>query len=1200
MAHADISRFLFQPEKRYTSVRMQQGRVMLDSDWNEFERLDHELDRQMLVDILCAKGTSNDGFRITQPRVVDTSADAPATYDFAIAPGSFYLGGLRFAADESQTFLNQSDWLQLGAEAPAPPVNLEADEVRYDLVYLRGWEQCVSAVEDSELLERALGGPDTSVRVRRMQRVEILPDVADTCAEAFDRLTQQLTAGEAGEPLHSLDERTCELQSAARLSVTFDLDGLAEDPCRPAVSSGYLGADNQTMRIQLTTPNRFVWSYNNAAPLYRVQVDVADLTRVRFLTLPRDQEAQPLANQTVEIIPWGTFLPNQEKVAELQGQFFRVGTSYNPVDNSLTLADPIDQAWLDWLAENSQYWSDRNPSERQQYFYLRLWTGSGESDQPDTGFTPGTAVTIPGTGVTATFSNSGIAGDFWVLALRPNTPTEVVPWNLLESAPPAGPRQYFAPLALIRWSLANGELQPSVQDCRERFQPLCQVNGCCTVTVGDGRTSHGLFNSVEDAIAFLPPDGGKICLLPGQHQTNANLRGRRNIRITGCGVHTIVQPRADRVTDPIFQIAASQNIQLDQMTLVAHATTAIQLIDPENTTSPSQGIHIVDNDIVACIHAIEIRVNNERAGNNDIQILRNRLGILDKDTGRAAIFLLADDGLIERNRIVVVPAPNPEDPSDSRRPDDFTNDVFDPCAEPEIFYTPRFPLRLWATQTFQYIAQLAFLPTITYQAQGGIQIGGSSDDIRIIQNTIIGGYGHGIVLGHWPAVQVDGNRFEQRQFFAEQFPTGVTQRLQEQFVSTLYDLVIAENTIRSMGLSGIGVGAFLISDRIGLRVRVENLTVYRNIITRCAQQLPAEIPEALLPDMGFGGIALTECENGIIQENQITDNGRSHRDPICGIFILYGEKIDITNNRILNNGPRINFDDDVDRGTRGGIVLGISFQPLANILEDSELLSPDGIPAVKIHNNIVTQPLAQALFMIAFGPVSIVGNQFTSQGADARINPISLLAGTVFILNLGISKDLLTAALLASFRGTTSANPESFGTTVAIDPGNDDQLDTVRRLLYLPSGNILFTNNQTTLDLRTDEVNFTFSSQLLASLDDIAYNSNQSECTSLLDLVLTNTALWGVTIRTNDNRFQEGITVAFYSLFSLGLMNTATGNQATHCIFVFASPSLLVENSNQVLYPFILQNGEQIGCPGERSTIAERLEIPTAVAAPVG
>ncbi len=1184
MTAEDISRFLFQPQKRYTSVRMQQGRVLLDSDWNEYESIEREEARHTLLDLLCAKGTSNQGFRagepederVTLPATTDggeiPTAESIETYNFSIDRGSFYLGGLRFEAGSSaETFLKQSDWLQIDATTdalPQRPTDLAAGEVRYDLIYLRGWEQCVTAVEDSELRERALGGPDSSVRVRRMRRVEVLPDVPDTCAEAFARLQQSIAPDDAEDPIHTFDDRTCELVSGARLTVGTT-DGIPDDPCRPAVTSGYLGADNQTIRVQLTAPDRFIWGYDNAAPLYRVRVG-SDRHRIEFLTLPRDIEAQSLAGQAVEIIPWGALLPNQEKVAEFQGQLFTVSGSYDPTDNSITLAQPVPEAWVNWLANHSDYWSDRDlddSSDRRQYFYLRLWTGgSGEADAPDLAFTPGVSVSLPGTGLNITFSSAGIPGDFWIISARPNTPDEVVPWELMTAAPPAGPKVFFAPLALVQWSVdGEGELQRSVLDCRDRFQPLCQVRGCCTVTVGDGSSSHGLFNSIEDAIAFLPPQGGKICLLPGQHRTNALLENRQNIRITGCGIHTIVQPRLEQVTEPIFGIRSSQNIQLDGMTLVAHGTTAIQVVDADSTQQPSQGIHILWNDIVACIHAIEIRVNNERAGNNEIRIAHNRLGILDRQIGRATIFAIADDVSIERNRLVVVPPPNPDDPGDSRPPDDFPDDVFDSCFDPQIFYTPRFPLYRWVAQTVQYITQLAFVPPISYKAQGGIQIGGSSDTVRIIDNDIIGGRGHGIMLGHWPSFTVGETRFEEREPFRQSVPPPIFSRLQDTFVSTLYDITIAENRIRSMGLSGIGVGAFLVSDRVGLRVRVEDLTVYRNSIVRCAQQIPPDLPNALLQEMGFGGIALTECENAVIQENEILNNGRTHRDPICGIFLLYGEKIEITNNRILNNGSRTNLDNNnITQGFRGGIVIGMSFQALANdIVEGEELLSPDGIPAVKIHNNIVTQPLAQALFIVAFGPVSVIGNQLTSQSISARANPISLLAGTVFILNLGVSKDLITSILLSSFAQIARNNPA----TTFDSPQADDELDSFRRILYLPSGNILFTNNQTTLDLRTDEVNVTFSSQLLASWDDIAYKCNQSECTSFVDVVLTNTLTWGVTLRHNDNRFQEGLTIAFYSLLSFGFANMATGNQATHCLIVLPISPLRVENLNTVIYP---------------------------------
>ncbi|MGH8474038.1 MAG: hypothetical protein ACREVJ_16680, partial [Gammaproteobacteria bacterium] len=330
---------------------------------------------------------------------------------------------------------------------------------RIDLVDLRGGEQCVTAVEDSELLERALA-VDTSARIYRSRRIEVLPDVVrafgfpprDICAEAFAKLKARLTAPRegdgTGEP-HLFDEANCELRSKAKLTITFGGAGITDDPCKPTVTAGFLGAENQAIRVQLTATNRFIWGYDNASPFYRVQVEEGQPVKITFLTLPRDQAAQPLKGQAVEILPWSAFLPNQEKVAELQGHLATVTTSFDPEEKTITLSKPVPPAWIDWLnaPAHEKYLSDRDhPDDKKKYFYLRLWTGgSGDADQPDHAFTPGTPVELLGTGLNVTFSKHGLPGDFWIIAARPNTPDLVVPWDLMEEAPPAGTRFFFAP-----------------------------------------------------------------------------------------------------------------------------------------------------------------------------------------------------------------------------------------------------------------------------------------------------------------------------------------------------------------------------------------------------------------------------------------------------------------------------------------------------------------------------------------------------------------------------------------------------------------------------------------------------------------------------------------------------------------------------------------------------------------------------------
>jgi len=751
MSTKDISRFLFQPRKRYSSVRMQQGRVILDSDWNESERIDDEEARRTLIDVICSNGTPNQGFRVGNVQGADVAipgANPVASYNFNFENGSFYIGGLRFESEtdeDPETFLGQNDWLQIDASAdslPVRPNDLPAGGVRHDLIYLRGWEQCVTAVEDSELLERALG-VDTSIRVRRFRRVEALTNAPDACAAAFNALKQRLTAPiapDTGTP-HEFDLGNYELKSKARLTVVPNPGDITEDPCKPAVPGGYLGADNQTIRVQLTATDRFIWGYDNAAPLYRVQVEnIPDAPngirrKIRFLSLPHDQAAQPLAGQAVEIIPWGAFLPNKEKVAEFQGKLFTVETSFDSEDGSLTITRPVPQELIQWLATHQQFESDRDETERRQYFYLRLWTGgSGDAANPDHQFTPATPVSLEGTGLSVRFSDFGLPGDFWIIAARPNTPDLVVPWELLDSAPPAGPRYFFAPLALIRWRMGDGAiLQATVHDCRERFRPLCDLRGCCTVIVGDGVSSHGDFDSIEEAVEALPDSGGEICLLPGQHRANVTIIGRRNITIKGCGKQTRVVPRESNLEGPIFQALDSQGITLREMELVTVDGTAIAMAGSE--TGDLKDINIVDNRIFANKQAIQVQKGVQ------IQIRNNDIRILDKDGAGVAIQIQAEDSVIEHNNIGVVPAEQTTPPGEP----DGNLDPTDPCADPGDFYVNSTILSSFIDHIFGVI--IADPLVAPFKALGGIQIAGASERVKVLDNSILGGAGNGITLG---------------------------------------------------------------------------------------------------------------------------------------------------------------------------------------------------------------------------------------------------------------------------------------------------------------------------------------------------------------------------------------------------------------------------------------------------------------------
>jgi hypothetical protein len=319
MTTADITRFLFQPAKQYVGARSQQGRVLLDSDVNEAAQIVNEEQRLVLLDIIGPNGSPDDGFAIDAEigdevpirGVSFNGAAAIDCLDYQIRTGSYYVCGLRFEhharpATEppaGDSVLFQRDFLPLGPEAAPRP---RPGETHSQLTFLHGWEQDVLAVEDEEVREVALAGLDTSTRVRRMARIESREaDVNADCTEAWLAVRGAIEAESGG----TFDATGFELISSARLQVTY-VEGVAEDtcsPCGPDAAGRYLGASNQTIRIMLAAPDRYVFGFDNASRLYRVRLGEAADGRVpvEMITQPRDEARWPLANTVMEVLGEG-------------------------------------------------------------------------------------------------------------------------------------------------------------------------------------------------------------------------------------------------------------------------------------------------------------------------------------------------------------------------------------------------------------------------------------------------------------------------------------------------------------------------------------------------------------------------------------------------------------------------------------------------------------------------------------------------------------------------------------------------------------------------------------------------------------------------------------------------------------------------------------------------------------------------------
>ena len=222
----DISRINLEQARRYSSVRMQQGRVQLDSDWNEQVDILDKLRRQLVRDVIGEACIPEDSESEGALEVTEGAGE------LHVAPGRIWIDGVRCEVDGEHT------------------IELPGDDGNF-AVYLETWERCVTAVEDPSLLEVALGGPDTTTRSETLCEVGIIAMEGSECSDSWDppATTGRLTA--------------------------FAADVAAEEPCAVPAASGYQRVENDLYRIEIHSagntadadPPSFKWARHNASVL---------------------------------------------------------------------------------------------------------------------------------------------------------------------------------------------------------------------------------------------------------------------------------------------------------------------------------------------------------------------------------------------------------------------------------------------------------------------------------------------------------------------------------------------------------------------------------------------------------------------------------------------------------------------------------------------------------------------------------------------------------------------------------------------------------------------------------------------------------------------------------------------------------------------------------------------------------------------
>ena len=432
----DFSRNSFDPAKRYTSVRLQQGRVQLDADWNEQIEIGAERLRSGTRDLVGAAGgpLPTPGFEV----VADPSLPAG---DVRILQGRYYVDGVLVENPEATTLISQPEG---GGTALA--------EGRH-LLYLDVWEQHLTFVEDERIREVALGGPDTATRTRQVWQVRALPVGDGFHCLASDAGWDALVAGSSG-----------------RMAAQANPMATPVDPCVVPASAGFRGLQNRLYRVEIHATGTLAsatmkWSRDNGTVLFPVEEVNVDgsASRLRLRSLGRDDELSLKVGDHVEV------LDDDNELTGSPGLLTQV-SAIDPDDLIVTLAAAV--AGID-------------PTRHAK---LRRWDSAGALRVG-----PKAWIALED-GIEVRFEvGSYRTGDHWLIPARTiqGNPLLVggngLDWPRVgsnpEALPPEGIRHRYARLAIVR---RTGGTTTREHDCRRPFPALTELRHLHYLS-GDGQ-----------------------------------------------------------------------------------------------------------------------------------------------------------------------------------------------------------------------------------------------------------------------------------------------------------------------------------------------------------------------------------------------------------------------------------------------------------------------------------------------------------------------------------------------------------------------------------------------------------------------------------------------------------------------------------------------------------------------------------------
>ena len=426
----DFSRQTFARGKHYSAVLLQQGRVQLVADWNESQAIHEYRSETMARDLVGFSGapTIDPGFLIQ----VDQDG-----VGLLIGRGRYYVDGLLCENDADISYMAQAD---LPGVESARDV-LQKSNAVFGLVYLEAWKRHLTALDDAAMRESALGGPDSTTRLKIVWQVKILPVKTPASGvvgpeTVFEEWTRLLTP-----PTGALSAR-------AKPAVG------SNNPCIIPPSAGYRGLENQLYRVEIhkggvlgdpTKVPTFKWSRDNGTVVTAIERLSGQEVTVR--DMGPDEVLGFASGQWVEIID------DAAELNRLPGQLIQID-SVNRATRVIKLVS-APTAGID-------------PAMHPK---LRRWDSVNDL-----------AMTIPSTndgflplesGLEVRFSaGTFVTGDYWLIPARTaiNGETGSIEWPFSTPQLPKGLERSYCRLALLQRNPQTNTL--TTVDGRKLFFPL--------------------------------------------------------------------------------------------------------------------------------------------------------------------------------------------------------------------------------------------------------------------------------------------------------------------------------------------------------------------------------------------------------------------------------------------------------------------------------------------------------------------------------------------------------------------------------------------------------------------------------------------------------------------------------------------------------------------------------------------------------